>query len=409
MRLAIVTLALSLCAQAVSAESQYFIAPRMSVLTTGDSNLLLGSRSPIETGNANTSLSFDLNRQSLGWKSDLIPRVNLRRFFVNSAFDADEYGVNFNNDWTGESVSVGLDVGYTSDSTLITEATDTGASNDVVGRDSIEVTPSLTWQMSERWQTQFSLLFNDISYASGTSGLLGYRYVMGSSTASYTYNDTTQIFTTFFTSDFDVPEIGNHTRTYGTQLGMTKFLTPTIRVTGSAGYVWSTIDSLERRLGVVDAPPPPHIGIIDVPVSANATGPIANFSVQKQLSTVSLAKFDYSRQLSPGGRGTQTISDNMTLRADLKLRPDWLLILSGSHDMRTSEGGLFANDTDRDFTTLRGALRYAWTREWWVTGAYRFAFRQNTGLSTDFASGHAVSLTIEYNGLTRPISLLNGL
>lgn len=404
-----IALVLALVAQASLAQSLYTLAPRVGVTLRGDNNLLLGSRDKIVTGGADSAVSFDLNRQSSGWKSDLVPRVNLRRFVVDSGFDADEYGVNLYNDYTGEYLTAALDVGYSHDSTLITEATDTGLTRDVIARDGIDVSPSITWLMNERWQTQFSFNFNDTSYASTASGLLDYRYLLGSSQVSYTYDDTTQLFTTFFVSDFDVPSIGNHTRTYGLQAGMTKVLTPTIRVTGSAGYVISDIDSIERSFALVNTPPPPHIVPVDKNITARSTGPIANFTVQKQLALSSFAKFEYSRQLSPGGRGTQTISDRMALRADLKLKQDWLLILMGSHDMRTSQGGLFASDSDRDYTELRGALRYEISREWSTTGAYRFAFRQNTGLSTDSASGHAVTLSIEYNGLPRAIPSLNGL
>ncbi len=409
MRRVHITLVLLLVAAASMADSLYTLAPRVGVSLRGDSNLLLGSRDHIVTGGADTSVSFDLNRQAAGWKSDLVPRVNLRRFVVDSGFDADEYGVNFNNDYTGEYLAAALDVGYSHDSTLITEATDTGLSKDVIARDSIDVSPSLTWLMNERWQTQFSVLFNDTSYASTASGLLDYRYLMGSSQVSYAYNDTTQLFTTFFVSDFDVASIGNHTRTYGLQTGMTKVLTATLRVTGSAGYVISDIDSIERTPMLVLDPPPPHLALVEKNVTAQSNGPIANFSLLKQFGQSSLAKFEYSRQLSPGGRGTQTISDHIALRADLKLKQNWLLILSGAQDMRTSQGGLFASDSDRDFTEMRGALRYEFSREWSTTGTYRFAYRQNTGLSTDAASGHAVMLSLDYNGLPRAISSLNGL
>ena len=405
----IITIVFLLVTQVSLAQPFYTIAPRIGVNLRGDNNLLLGSRDKILTGGADTSVSFDLNRQSAGWRSDLVPRVNLRRFVVDSGFDADEYGVNLNNDYTGEYLTAALDFGYTRDSTLITEATDTGVSRDVIMRQSIDVSPSVTWLINDRWQNQFSFLYNNTSYGSTASGLVDYRYLMGSSQASYAYDDTTQLFTTFFVTDFEVASISNHTRTYGLQAGMTKVLTPTVRVTGSAGYVISDIDSIERSFELVTNPPPPQFVLVEKNVTAQATGPIANFTLQKQLALSSLAKFEYSRQLSPGGRGTQTISDHFSLRADLKLKQNWLLILSGSQDMRTSVGGLFPGDADRDFAELRGSLRYDINREWSTTGAYRFAYRKNTGLFQDAAGGHAVTLNIEYNGLPRVISSLNGL
>jgi len=400
---------LLLVGQASVAQPLYTIAPRIGVNLRGDNNLLLGSRNKLLTGGADTSVSFNLSRQSLGWKSDLAPRVNLRRFVVASGFDADEYGVNFNNDYTGEYLLAALDFGFTRDSTLITEATDTGVSRDVIMRQSIDVSPSLTWLINDRWQNQFSFLFNDTSYASTASGLLDYRYVMGSSQLSYNFDDTTQMFTTFFVTDFNVASISNHTRTYGLQAGMTKFWTPTIRATGSAGYVISDIDSVERSFELVTNPPPPRFELVEKNVTAQATGPIANFSLQKQLALSSLAKFEYSRQLSPGGRGVLTIADHFSLRVDLKLRPNWLLILSGAQDMRSSVGDALVGDADRDFTELRGSLRYDINREWSTTGAYRFAYRRNNGLTADTASGHAVTLNIEYNGLPKALSSLNGL
>ena len=65
-------------------------------------------------------------------------------------------------------------------------------------------------------------------------------------------------------------------------------------VTASAGYVISDIDSIERTPMLVLDPPPPHFVIIEKNVTARSTGPIANFSLQKQLAQSSLAKFEYS-------------------------------------------------------------------------------------------------------------------
>ena len=409
MRRPAVIVATLLFARTGLADSEYSIAPRMGIIGHADDNLLLASRNGIETGGADTSLSFDLNRQTESLKSDLVPRVNLRRFIVDSGFDADEYGVSLNNDWRGELFAVGLKVGYLHDSTLITEAPDTGLSKDVVDRDSINAEPTLTWFVNDRLQAQFSISFNDITYANSATGLLDYRYWVGSTTATYSCNETTQLFATFFTSDFDVPLIGNHTRTYGVQTGMAKLITPTIRATGTVGYVTSDIASIERRLVLINNPPPPHLGVVDVSRSKNSMGPIADFSLQKQIAQSSVVKLNYSRQLSPGGRGSQTIADNISLRADLKLEPKLLLVLSGSHDMRNSEGGVIASDTDRDYTELRGTLTYELTREWEISGSYHFAHRQNTGLSTASADGNGIALTIEYNGQARPLSFMNGL
>lgn len=410
MRNSVITLIALLFAFSAMADGQYSVAPRMNIYSHADDNLLLGSATAIQTWGTDTGLSFDMKRQSERLTTDLAPRVNLRRFVVNSGFDADEYGARLNNMWKDERFSLGLDVGYLRDSTLITEATDSGLTNDVVNRDSIDVTPTLVWLVNDRWQAQFSMSYNDISYANGaTTGLLDYRYLMGSSTVTYACDATTQIFSTLFSSDFDVPIIGNHTRTYGVEMGMTKILTETISVTGAVGYVSSDIESVEQRLQLISKPPPPHLGVIEVPVSTNSTGPIANFSLQKQLATSSLAKLDYSRQLSPGGRGAQTIADHIAVRTDLKLKGNWLLTLSGSHDMRNSEGGVTVSDTDRDYTEGRTTLSYKLAREWTVSGFYRFAYRKNTGLSTASASGHGIALTIEYNGLERPLSFINGL
>ncbi len=366
--------------------------------------------------NGEDAVGFDmgggvsLKAQNDTLTSEIFPRFNLRRFPIGDNLNADEYSVAFNNDWLQPYYATGLDFSYVRDSTLTTEATDTGLRNDVTNRDSISVQPNASYFLTDRLALQSSFLFNDVAYINAaTTGFFNYRYLQGSAGLSYKWRDNISTFANFFVSDFDVTDQNSKTRTYGGQSGLTWTWDETLEVSGAMGWVASSIKFTEQQLAL--AFNPVRLVVIDVPAQASTAGPIASVTIRKIFDRTT-AKFDYSRQVSPSGRGSQSTADRIALAVERRLSDNLSLLFDGLHEMRSAQSqdvnlGARAQDLNRDYSELRGAVRYRLTALWTLGASYRFGHNQSTNLNSSFTSDrNSVFLTIDYNGL--PNTFWNG-
>ena len=366
--------------------------------------------------NGEEAVGFDmgggvsLKAQNDSITSEIFPRFNLRRFAVGEDLDADEYSVAFNNDWLQPYYTTGLDFSYVRDSTLTTELTDAGRQNDVTNRNSISVQPSASYFLTDKLALQSSFMFNDVTFIdAATSGFFDFRYLQGSAGISYKWREDLTTFANFFASDFDVTDQNSTTRTYGGQTGATWIWDETFELSGALGWVASDIQFTEQQLAL--AFNPTRIVIVDVPAQASAAGPIASVTLRKVFDKT-VAKFDYSRQVSPSGRGSQSTADRISLALERKLSDNLSLLFDGLHEMRSAQSqevnpGLGVQDLNRDFSELRGAVRYRLTKLWTLGASYRHAHSQSNNLNSSFSADvNTVFLTVDYNGL--PNTFWNG-
>lgn len=383
--------------------------PRAQTQMRLSDNIRSSATDPESAWGFDTGAGVGLRAETETLTTDLIPRFNLVRFVVGDNLDADEYSVTFNNDWTQEIYSAALDFSYARDSTLTTEETELGRINDVVDRDSIELRPSVSWAINDRWAAQGSFLFNDVSYIDAeNTGFSDYQYMQASTGLTHTWDSTTLIFGTVFVSDFEVPDSSSTTRSYGGQAGITKQLSPTFEATGAVGYISSNIEFVEQQLAVVFDPLPRFI-VLNIPNEVTASGPIATVSLRKSFETIS-TQFDYTRQVSPSGRGAQSTSDRIEFHADKRMTERFTLAFNGYLEMRATEGdqqtaGLGQSVAlDRDLTELRGTARYQLTRDWVLSASYAFRHRKSTRTDQGVtADSNGVYLAIIFNGLAQPL------
>lgn len=405
---ALLTTVISIAVMYPTAQAMDFTwAPQAKTMMRLDDNIRGASANEESAWGFDVGAGLNLQGQSDTVTSKLAPRFNLRRFIVGNNLDADEYFVDFNNQWTHETLQTGVDFSYARDSTLTTEATDTGRVEDVKNRNSINLRPNASWAISDRYTAQVSFLFNDVSYVdAANTGLVDYQYLQGNTGLTYVLDQTTQVFGNFFVSDFKTPSIGGKTRTYGGQAGVTKILTPTFDISAALGYISSDIGFTERQLALV-FDPLPRIVVVSSAQEVNATGAIANVSLHKKFEST-VARFDYTRQVSPTGRGAQGSSDTLDLQIDRKVNDRFGLHFEGSQDMRTTQGGQISSVLDRDLITLAGGVRYRLTERWTLSARYAFnhrSFNQTQGNAIS-ADSNSIFLTVDFNGLNQP--LFNG-
>ncbi len=363
-------------------------------------------------GDGDGAVGFDLGggvnlrAQNETFVSEIVPRVNLRRFAIGDNLDADEYSVGFNNDWTRERYTTGLDFSYVRDSTLSTEATDTGLRDDVTDRDSISVQPNASYLITDRFSLQSSFLFNDVSYIdAGSTGYFDYRYLQGSIGANFMWQDDVTLFANIFVNDFDVKDLDSQTRNYGGQAGATLRWDPTLEASGTLGWIISNIAYVDQRLVFIPFPLP-HLVVVSDPVEGTTNGPIASVSIKKIFDSVE-TKLDYSRQVTPSGRGSLGTADRVAVALEKKLSALLSLQLGGFHEMRSSEdrnAGINAPVSgrvlNRDYTEVRGGIRYRLSNEWMMSANYRHTRNQNDSLSkSEAANANTISIAVEYNGI----------
>ncbi len=343
--------------------------------------------------------------------SELAPRFNLRRFQIGENLDADEYSVAFNNSLIGSAHSLGLDFSYGRDSTLTTESTDSGLRNDVTDRDSITLQPKFAWVLSQNTVISSSFLFNDVSYLDAeATGYVDYKYYQVSLGVTHEWNEEVGFFANSYLSEFKVPEDESKTTGYSVTGGVNWKPLIDWAFTGAIGWNYSDIEFVRRTFGVV-IDPLPRIALISTPASAFSQGPIANVAITKKFDLAE-ARLDYSRQVSPSGRGAQSTADRIALTLDRQLTENLQASFVGYTEMRTVQEeesiGLFNSrirDLNRDYSELRGIVRYKWSETISLVGTYRFSHRKNTNQnSSDTADVNTLYFSIEYSGLPRDIS-----
>lgn len=375
--------------------------------------------------NAEAAWGFDtgggvnLKAQSETLTSELLPRFNFRRFVIGDNLDADEYQVAFNNDWLQERYALGLDVSYIRDSTLTNEFDETGAFRvDVTNRDSVLLNPTAIWFMNDRTAVNGGFFYNDVSYvdAEGT-GFVDYEYKQGTAGINHRWRDNATVFGNFYLSEFQAADDGNRlngnqeskTRSYSGMAGMTWQWDPTLETTGAVGWIASDLEFFDTALALV-LTPAPAIVVLSTPAEASASGPLAQVNIRKTFDTL-VARFDYSRQVSPSGRGSQSRADRLALNVEKRLSPQFSLVFVGTYDIRSTEaenigaGAGTAAVLNRDYAELLGSVRYRINQEWSVSATYRHGYRQSTNLNfSQSAHTNVFLLAVNFNGLPNPFN-----
>lgn len=382
---------------ATALATDYSWTPHVRSMMRAEDNIRGANSNKQEAWGFDTGAFVNLSARSDKYSTEIIPKFNLRRFVIGDNLDADEYSVALKNALTGERWAAGLDFSYARDSTLTSEATVTGTVNNVTDRDLITVQPSISYAVSEFITIQETLAYSTVAYADAEStGFVDYDYISGSSAVSYEWRQDAEVFASFFVSDFDTPGAGSGTQSYGGKAGMTWHWSETFKTTGSVGWIASSF-----RFDVA-----PVAG-----VDSGSGGPTASVNLEKKFDR-GVAKFDYSREVSPTSRGAQSSYDELAMNFEYRLATRITMRLDGLYSMQTAQvfsGAFneFGRDLNRDYLEVRGLLYFRIDPEWGASISYRHGHRKTPNqFRANIADTNAVFFTVEFNG--RPNYLLGG-
>ena len=390
-------------------------APAAEVIMRVDDNLRWqNGPHPVDVG-FDTGVGGRLKAEDEGFSSELIPHILDREFPIGNEPSADEYSLGFNNLWLKPDYTAGANVAYGRDSTLTTNIADRGRQNAVGYRKYLNVSPNVNYAWSDRLNFQASVNYSDVSYSgvAGT-GLQNYNYLSPDVGVIYRWNSDLSLNVDLFASNFSVPD-SRTTRPdqksralgIGGQFGFSRQLSDTLQVSGSAGWVSTDIDYRAQHTAILFVPEPALI-VYSTKEKARAHGPIASFELKKIFEN-DVADFSYSRQLSPSGRGSESISDVMTLVLTRALSSYCQIVLNGTYQMRASQvqsGGFSSSATDLnlDYAEMGGTIKYQVTDTWTFGARYSHAYSVNTyAIKPISVEDNALYLTITYAGVSQKL------
>lgn len=377
----------------------YSVAPVARSTMRGDDNIRGASNNEEAAWGFDNFALVNMQANSEVINSTLIPRMNIRRFVIGEDLDADEYGVTLNNLWKTERLNYGLGFNYSRDSTLSTEASDTGRRNTVVDRDAITVNPTINYQYSDKLMFETGYLFNSISYLAASNGeFIDYEYQVVNLDGTYQWREDVELFASISFSYFDSGDGSSLTRSYSGRLGGTFHWDETLQFSGAIGWIDSNVKFHEAQLIFA-----PVIAVVEFPSHGASNGPLASASIIKKFDQ-SIAKLDYVRQVSPTGRGAQSNTDRITGVYTYQFNERFNAEADVIYDMSTADGANFgvgstASSLNRDYLEFIGTLRYKLSQFWQVSSAYHHPMRKSTFSNIGSSSqGNALYLTIEYAG-----------
>lgn len=365
--------------------------------------------------NQEAAVGFDngggviVKAETRDWRSLVTPSFNFRRFAIGENLDADEYGVRSQHQWLATSqLQLGANLDFVRESTNSTELTDAGFRNQIANRSTLTVQPNVTYFLSEDTSLNGSYVYQDVSFDTTANGqLVNFSFEQISLGATHVVTEKLRLTALGFASEFETPDAGGRTRTYGGQGGASYQFTEDFGVDGTVGYVKSDIE-FETSFLALDPGPPPRLVLVAQQQEVSTTGPIASATVRKNFENLR-TRLDYVRRVTPSIRGSQQLEDDIALSAERDVSSFWRLGFRGGYNMRSAEAQdvegvpnqLRAGDLNRDQASVGGWISYRLTNQLAARAEYRFSRNAFVLQSQGPVYNSSLFLTLSYDGTPR--------
>ena len=264
---------------------------------------------------------------------DVHPELQIQRFSGDGALNSDNGSLQLAAMNNGEIYSYNAAIGYSDNSTLISELPNTGIIDASTRQRAATGSVNLMDQFSERQRVGLQASYADVVYPGGERvGLVGYRDPGAAVTYTFSLSEPSSLSATAYVNEATAPDVGYESRDVGGRLTWTRVLTMTNSISASAGFSRSTVES-EATHGEVWA------------VRATHNSELAQWA------------FSVSRDVEPSGRGLLIRRDELDLSVvrSIAARLDATLSVLGAHN-----SDLVASFTGDDRRYLTGAAGVSW-------------------------------------------------
>ena len=375
---ALLALAAGTCYVSSAGAAQWSIEPRLGWTLNYNSNLLLVPTGQLATGGTNLSLDSPFRRSTETTELDLIPHIDVQRFFRDSDLNAVNGSLQGSAAAHSERSSVKLTGGYERTSTLVTELKATGIVNANTRREASSAGLDIGHDATERQHLDLQTSFSDVIYPGGeSSGLVGYRYLASTLTDTVKVSDRLALGPSAYVDHIHTPLTGYDARDVGGGITSTYQFSARTKLLATGSYSQTTTNGLVQHGYYWDL----H---------------------STRVSEVTQWDLEWTRALQPSGSGLLIRRDTVNLSAlhSISERLDLTLSLQ---DVRNNnlEGGQFA-----------GIAQYLWadcgvnrhlTPRWLLSGTAGYAQSRPIATNEKTARGWHAGLTFTWTPI--PMSL----
>jgi hypothetical protein len=265
---------------------------------------------------------------------------------------------------------------YEVDSTLTSELETTGYVQEHKRRVKKSLSPSWSYNLTERASTQLGYSYTDVTYEDAElTSLSGYRYDTLYASLTYLLSELSQISVTAIASDYEADRTGMEYDTRGLRLGFVSQLSETLSTSLSVG-----MDRSSSELTGAE--------------STSDTGLTLDLSLQKSWEISSL-RGTLSMSESPSGDGMRHTT-KLGINYNRKLSPRTTFSVNTSLVENSSGGGRDDDSDDRRYVTFEPKLSWKATRWWTLSTSYRYRAQEYTASNDGVARSNAVFFNLSY-------------
>jgi hypothetical protein len=215
--------------------AEWSAAPTLSWGLDHSSNRALSARERSSAAGT-MSMNFLMRRVEPTFELAVEPHLSLTRFTHQAAADANDRSMVASGAWLSEHSRLSSNVGYSLQSTLLSELEDTGVVSDSNRRTK---NASLSWSLlqSEYRTLQTQLSYVSVDYTASRFGRLpGYRYPSLSIGETFALSERTSFTVSAFGSYLDSPVEGSDSRDSGASVSLDRVLSSQMKAHVSVGY-----------------------------------------------------------------------------------------------------------------------------------------------------------------------------
>lgn len=328
-------------------------------LTLGyNDNFRLSESNEIETSSSNLGVFTDITGNTEISSLQLAIRANGDSYSESEIENSTSYNVLLATSRRGERLTGSLNISADSASTTETELLDTGVTVDGT-RDTLSVSPRLSYQFNERNNASVSLNARDVSY--DTVSLTEYTDNSLQLTWSHRLDEASDISLSLRTSEYD-PEEGDRIDTDSI----------------NAAYAWRTSEAMTYELSV---------GYTDVDRPGNPeAGSVYGFDARYQRDERNTFGLNVTNSYQPSGEGDVREQDQLGLQ--------WNHGLSERSQLNLVVDAI--STEDRDFISFLFGGNHQYSRE--VNLAANIRYRQQDSNSND-ADSLSLLVSLSYTAL----------
>ena len=323
-----------------------------------DDNFFLTPTTTTDTNFSSLSLYVGADGNTETSSVEFLARINSHNYSDKTIDDSATYNFSLVMSNQGERLDSGLNISYENESTFESELLDSGIRVDG-RRETLGVSPDLSYRLNERNSLSMYLSFQDVSY--DTVSLTDYRDNSLLLSWGYGFDETSDFTTNLGYTEYEPDNVAVSTDTSSFFLGYE--MRPTETITYHFKFGYSNIDG---------------------PVGTQS-GRVYSVDINNQQDELNNFILTVSQTYEPSGLGNVRLENRLDL--------GWV------HAFSEKAQGLLSADyiqtDDRDYYQIQPGFSYRLSMHLSLTGNYRFRSEERTAAAN--AESNSLLVTLSYN------------